>query len=109
MDTRSTSRRRFIRCALLASAAPLLPLALSRTAAASDLPPLPADNATAKALSYVETVEGLAHPAFKPGNLCSNCQFILGAENEARRGCTLFPGFSVANDGWCSAWAKKAG
>jgi hypothetical protein len=109
MQTEPNSRRRFIRCALLASAAPLLPLALGRHALAADLPPLPADNATAKALSYVETTEGLSHAAYKPGSLCSNCQFIQGADSDARRPCTLFPGFSVAKEGWCSAWAKKPG
>ena len=25
------------------------------------------------------------------------------------RPCSLFPGKSVAADGWCSAWVKKAG
>lgn len=101
------SRRRFIRCALVASAAPLLPAAFAGVASASDLPKLPLDNATAKALNYVETTEGLAHPAFKAGSDCANCQFIQGADGEEWRPCTLFPGHSVAAKGWCSAWAKK--
>ena len=39
--------------------------------------------------------------------LCSNCQFIQ-ADSGEWRGCTMFPGKLVAENGWCAAWAKKA-
>ncbi len=108
MSPNAPSRRRFIRVAMLASAAPLLPLALTRSALANELTPLPLDHPTAKALNYVETTEGLTHAAYKPGSICGNCQFIQGDEAAAMRPCTLFPGHTVANKGWCSAWAAKA-
>jgi hypothetical protein len=94
---------------MIGSTLPLLPLSMMRTAHAADLPPLPSDNATAKALNYVETTDGLAHAAFKPGSNCANCSFIQAADSAGRYPCTLFPGFSVAAEGWCSAWALKAG
>ncbi|MGQ0801898.1 MAG: high-potential iron-sulfur protein [Pseudomarimonas sp.] len=108
MTTIANSRRRFIQIALVASAAPLLPMLSAGTALASDLPPLTLENATAKALNYVETTEGVSHPSFKPNSRCDNCQFAQGAAGSARLGCTLFAGFSVAAGGWCSAWALKA-
>ena len=79
------SRRRF-----------LLGAAIAATA-------LPLTNAQAKALGYVEDA-AKAPPARKPGSTCANCQFFTAATGA----CVLFPGFSVAPAGWCSAWAKKA-
>ena len=107
MHETTNGRRRFIRCVMLGSTIPLLPLSLPGVAQAADLPPLPVDNATAKALSYVESTDGLAHPAFKPNSNCLNCSFIQAADSKGRHPCTLFPGFSVAAAGWCSAWAPK--
>ncbi len=109
MSTPTQSRRRFIKVALVAGAMPLLPLAGLRVAQAADLPKLPLDNATAKALNYVETTEGLTHPKFVAGSDCANCNFIQGDASAEWRPCTLFPGFNVASKGWCSAWAKKVG
>ncbi len=108
MKTSQTSRRSFIQCVLLAGSAPLLAAVSSRSASAADLPPLTLDNPTAKALAYVESTDGISHPAFKPGSLCSNCQFIQGNADDPRRPCSLFPGYTVASKGWCSAWAKLA-
>ena len=107
MQDTTQGRRRFIRCVLLGSTIPLIPLSLPGSAQAADLPPLPADNATGKALNYVESIEGLTHPAFKAGSNCANCSFIQAADSAGRHPCTLFPGFSVAANGWCSAWAAK--
>lgn len=106
MLSTSISRRQFVRVALVATAVPLIPMLGVSRAVASDLPPLPLDNATAKALNYVETTEGLTHASFKPNSRCDNCQFAQGAA-KARMPCTLFAGFSVAAAGWCSAWAAK--
>jgi hypothetical protein len=102
-------RRRFLASGLAAiGAAPLASAWLAGAARAADLPPLPADNATAVALAYTEDASGAKHPSFKPGSLCSNCQFFSGDAAGARGACSLFPGFSVASRGWCSAWARKA-
>ena len=65
-------------------------------------------DATAVALAYTEDAASAKHASFKPGSLCSNCQFYTGAPDAARGPCTLFAGYSVAAKGWCSAWAKKA-
>lgn len=71
---------------------------------AQDLKPLPLDNATAKALAYAVDAKSVKHASFKPGSNCANCQFFVAATG----GCTLFPGFKVPAEAWCSAWAKKA-
>lgn len=97
------SRRRFLaRLALAAAAIPALQLA--SPAQAQALKKLPLDNAQAKALKYHESAVGIKEPTYKAGSVCGNCQFFTAATGA----CTLFPGFSVAAKGWCSAWAKKA-
>lgn len=102
------SRRRFLaRAALVATCVPFAGRLASQPAWAQDLPPLPADNATAVALAYVEDASTVKHASFKPGSVCSNCQFYTAAADAARGPCTLFPTFSVSAKGWCSAWAKK--
>lgn len=103
MTEHHAPRRRFL--AQLALAAAALPL-LSRagTALAAPLPRLPASNAQAKALAYVEDGAATKNPAHKPGSACANCQFFTASTGA----CALFAGFSVAPKGWCSAWAKKA-
>ena len=104
MSENPASRRRFLSHVLLAAvAAPLAGAAASR-AFAAPLPKLPVTNAQAKALHYVEDAGKATDPAHKPGALCANCQFFTPATGA----CALFPGFSVASKGWCSAWAKKA-
>jgi len=104
------SRRRFLlNVAVVGAALPLAGRLVSNPVLASDLPKLPLDNPQAKALNYVETTEGLSHPSYKEGSLCTNCQFWQAGPNDEWGGCTLFPGHKVAGPGWCSAWAKKAG
>lgn len=109
MSDSNPSRRRFlVRSLVAAAAAPLAARLLSAPATAAELPPIPADHATAVALAYTEDAASAKHASFKPGSLCSNCQFYTGAPDAARGPCTLFAGYSVAAKGWCSAWAKKA-
>lgn len=109
MSGNTPSRRRFIiNCALVASALPLGARLLDSPALAQDKPRLALDNPQAKALNYVETTDGLEHPAYKPGSVCTNCQFWTGGPDDAWGGCTLFPNVDVAGPGWCTAWAKKA-
>ena len=102
------SRRKF----LAASGAVVGGLAMfvrSREALAADPVKLPLDNPQAKALAYVEKASESKHPSYLAGHNCANCNFIQGKDGEAWRPCQLFPGYHVANDGWCSAWAKKVG
>jgi hypothetical protein len=108
MSVPSLSRRRFlVGAAVAAGAAPFAGCLLSQPALAQDLPPLPADNATAVALAYAEDAATVKHASFKAGSNCINCQFYTGKADAARGPCTLFPNFSVAGKGWCSAWAAK--
>ncbi|MGD9582524.1 MAG: high-potential iron-sulfur protein [Lysobacterales bacterium] len=98
------SRRQFLlRSAVAGTALPMLGHLLSQSVQAAELPPLPVDNAQAKALAYVEDATTSKHPLFKAGSDCANCQFFT-ADSGA---CALFPGFKVNAKGWCSAWAKK--
>jgi hypothetical protein len=109
MSDSNPSRRRFLAHAACAAAlAPLGARLLSQPAQAQTLTPLPADNATAVALAYAEDAASVKHPNYKPNSTCANCQFYTGKPEDERGGCTLFPTFSVAGKGWCSAWAVKA-
>ena len=104
MTEHRDSRRRFlVQAAVAATALPLL--GRLSPAVAAPLPKLPMDNAQAKALGYVEDAVKAKNAAHKPGSVCLNCQFFT----QASGACAIFPGFSVATKGWCSAWAKKAG
>ena len=105
MNTTNTSRRGFlVKAALLAAAAPFVAPALVGQARAQELKPLPLDNPQAKALAYALDAKAVNHPSFKPGSNCGNCRFFTAGTGD----CTLFPGFSVPAEAWCSAWAKKA-
>ena len=105
MNSQNPSRRRFLIQAVVAAAAvPFVASGVIGTAQAQALKPLPADNATAKALAYAPDATKVSHPNFKPGSNCANCQFFTAATGA----CTLFAGFSVPAAAWCSAWAKKA-
>lgn len=103
MKTADLDRRRFLlRSAAAAAALPLLAL-LPQQHAVAALPPLPVTNAQAKALHYIEDATKTDQSTHKADSFCDNCQFHIAATN----GCTIFPGFSVAPKGWCSAWALK--
>ena len=97
-------RRVFLTRALAALALPLAS-PIPRALASGPMPRLPLDNPQAKALSYTEDAGKVAHPAYKPGSKCANCQLF----NPSTEGCSIFPGFRVAPSGWCTAWAKRAG
>lgn len=106
----SQARRRFLKIAVAAVAtAPLAAIVLPRLSRAADLPHLDSSDATAKALAYTEdAATAKANPAFKPGSVCSNCQFFQGAAKDAYGPCTLFAGKAVNAKGWCAGYSKKA-
>ena len=105
MTESTPSRRRFlIQAAVAATALPLLARMAGQPASAAALPPLTSANAQAKALGYVADASKTTNAAHKPGSVCANCQFFTAATGA----CAIFPGFTVAPKGWCSAWAKKA-
>lgn len=94
------NRRKFV--TFLSAGAAVVPLG----ALVSSLPSHAADplvdpsSAQAKALQYVpvSTVDG---------QLCSNCALYSGEDGAEMGGCPLFPGATVAADGWCSAYVPQ--
>jgi hypothetical protein len=104
MNSPIPSRRRFLVQAAIVATLPFLAPVLVGRVHAQALKPLPLDNATAKALAYTADASKVEHASFKPGSSCANCQFFTATTGA----CSLFPGFSVAAAGWCTAWAKKA-
>lgn len=99
MNTANARRRFMFQAATAAIAFPMFGQAFAQA-----LKKLPADNATAKALKYVDNAAASKEPARKPGSDCANCQFFTAGTGA----CALFAGFAVAPKGWCTAWAKKA-
>ncbi|MGA9028077.1 MAG: high-potential iron-sulfur protein [Steroidobacteraceae bacterium] len=101
------SRRSLIQGGL---AAALLPaLRSSDAAAAPALTPLDPKEPAAASLGYTTdsaTVDGKAIPNHAPDQKCANCVQFRGAASDAMGGCAIFPGRSVAANGWCKLWAS---
>ncbi len=112
MSVTKVSRRGFIKIAVVGVAsAPLVAELVSRPAYAN-LPALSPDDATAKALGYVEDtnkVDKAKYPNHKPDQICKNCNLAQAAQADGRHPCSIFPGKSVAANGWCATWVKKVG
>ena len=106
----SPGRRRFL--SQIAIGIATLPLIRLASAQAADLPHLSPDDPAAKALAYTESaakIDAKAEPLFKPASHCANCQFFQAAQASGGYApCTLFPGKTVNQNGWCRAWAAKA-
>lgn len=95
----ATNRRRFLKL----SAGGLVGLSvggISLNAVANEQ--LDPQNPQAKALQYV-------HKSAKEGQNCANCSLAQGSPSDAWQPCAIFPGKLVNSEGWCAAWAKKAG
>lgn len=109
MNEITTSRRQFLLLgAGVVAAATLLP---QRVRAQGALPQLTESDATAAALGYKHDsskVDGAKYPNHKPTQTCANCKLVQGADGEAWRPCSIFPGKSVNAKGWCAAYAAKA-
>jgi hypothetical protein len=71
----------------------------------ANLPPVTADDPTAKALKYVDDASKAS--VTQAGSKCANCANYQGAAGSAERGCLLFPGKGVKATGWCSGWTAK--
>lgn len=52
------------------------------------------------ALQYTDT-------SANPDQRCDNCVLYTAAD-DAKGGCSLFPGKNVAASGWCISWALKS-
>ncbi len=106
------SRRALVKGGLMAGA--LLPalgwVGGTAAAAGAELPPLDPNDPTAKALGFVTDttkVDAAANPTHKPTQKCSTCAQFQGKAGDARGGCNVFTGHSVAAGGWCKVWAQK--
>ena len=106
----NSSRRQFLQLAVFGAGAAALSTVLIGKARAADLPHLTLDDATAKALGYVEdttTVDATKYPNHTPAQDCIACNFYQGAADSTYAACTLFPGKAVHSKGWCSGFAAK--
>lgn len=91
--------------------APAADAAPKAPAADAPLARLTEDDATARALGYrhdASQVDTARFPQHTPEQFCHNCALFQAKGGEEWAGCTIFPGRSVAANGWCSAWVKKA-
>ncbi len=96
------SRREFL--SLVGTSAVAIPmgsLLMSQPGFAEDMPQLDEADAQAKALEYV-------HESPNAEQTCANCQLYQGEADAEWGGCTIFPGKSVAANGWCKSWVQKA-
>lgn len=97
------------------AAVPVLNWVGMRAVHAEELPHVDeANDPTALALKYHSDATkadraGAARPGLPPEQQhCANCQFVLAASGTWRP-CSLFPGKSVNENGWCASWTLKAG
>jgi hypothetical protein len=112
MSASNVSRRGFIKIAVVGAASAPLAAGLVNQPAYANLPALSPDDATAKALGYVEdttTVDQAKYPNHKPDQICDNCNLAQPIQADGRHPCSIFPGKSVAAKGWCATWVKKVG
>lgn len=66
---------------------------------------------TAVALGYVADTakaDKKKYPKHDVAQKCSNCQLFQAKAGASEGGCPLFPGKTVAANGWCASWVKKA-
>jgi hypothetical protein len=87
------------------------PVAAPAPATAASLPMLDEKAPQAMALGYVADASRADKVKFNNyvvGNQCRNCANFLGTAADSAAGCKIFPGYSVAAPGWCTAWLKQA-
>lgn len=107
-STINSKRRSLLKFAATGIVAiPVSGLLLNRTAMAEDLPHLSEDDPTAKALHYVNDATTSTNPKYVKGHMCKNCNLVKGDQGEWR-GCSIFPGKAVHQNGWCMAWVGRA-
>ena len=100
-------RRHLLKLAAASAASiPLASLATTGTAVAGELPQLDENDPTAKALDYVHDAAKAPAGKRKDGTYCKNCNLIKGKEG-TWRGCAIFPGKAVNENGWCAGWVGR--
>jgi hypothetical protein len=101
------ARRQFIQLTAVAAAGCFVRPGVP---AAQEMTRLDPEDPQAKALSYTHdasTVDAAARPQPAEDQRCANCALVMAEEGEWR-GCQIFPGKLVNENGWCSVWAPKA-
>ena len=58
--------------------------------------------------SSIKWLDAAKYPNHKAEQNCANCKLVQGADADAWRPCSIFPGKSVNAKGWCAAYAAKA-
>jgi hypothetical protein len=109
MNEIKSSRRQFLALGVTAVAAAAVAPQLAQAQAA--LPHLEETDPTGAALGYKHdsaTVDAAKYPNHKPTQNCANCKLVQGADGDAWRPCSIFPGKAVNAKGWCAAYAAKA-
>ena len=103
----SMNRRAFVKYSGLTLAS--IPIFVTNTVA-QELPILTEDDPTGMALAYIADttlVDTDKYPNHQVTQLCSNCAMYTGDIDSDTGPCAIFPGKSVAANGWCSVWVEK--
>ena len=104
----SNSNRRVF---LMTVAAGTTALAAAQRMAFAAEPDLTSSDPQAAALGYVPDTtkaDQKKYPKHAADQHCGNCALHTAIAGSNKGHCSLFPGKLVENNGWCSAWAKKA-
>lgn len=103
-ETPNRSRRRFVRAGAAAVVAvPLASLLAQRPSLAQEK--VEESDPTAQALGYVHDASTTDNEKYEEGQLCSNCQYYLKAqEQDGWAPCPIIQNKLVNGDGWCNVW-----
>jgi hypothetical protein len=85
--------------------------AIATRASAQGAPKIDEADPQAAALGYktdTTKVDEKKYPKHTADQKCIGCQLYQGKATDASAACLIFGGKSVAGNGWCSAWVKKA-
>jgi hypothetical protein len=88
------------------AAVPLGNLLVQRNAFSEELPHLSEEDPTARALNYVHNANDAPGDKRREGTYCKNCNLFQGQEGQWRP-CSIFPGKSVNENGWCAGWVGR--
>jgi hypothetical protein len=112
MNDATASRRTLIKLLSVGAVAVVSGGRMLGASAAAALVPLTSSDPTAQALGYVDDsskVSASAFPTHTAAQKCSTCVQYQGKPGDARGGCNIYAGKSVASGGWCKVWAQKPG
>ena len=106
------SRRAVVKGGLIVGAlVPALGM-MTNTATGADLTPLDPNDASAKAFGFAtdtNKVDAAANPTHKATQKCGTCSQFQGKAGDAVAACTIFPGHTVPQAGWCKVCVQKPG